>query len=69
VELALHQLATGSSAGVQGREMTDQEIARMLENQDLTNVPKPDPARFDRFLRQRLPGNPAGTRLTLSPQQ
>jgi hypothetical protein len=49
--------------------MTDQEIARMLENQDLTNVPKPDPARFDRFLRQRLPGNPAGTRLTLSPQQ
>ena len=51
IELALHKLAQRLDVGL---PQTDEEIVKMLNSQDLSNVPKPDPARFERLIQERL---------------
>jgi hypothetical protein len=55
VELILHKLA--QEADVRSPQ-SDEDIVEMLNSQDLSNVPKPDPGRFERLIQQRRPPKP-----------
>jgi hypothetical protein len=51
IEFALRQWVERSALET---PKTDQEIVQMLSKMDLSNVPKPDPARFERLIQERL---------------
>jgi hypothetical protein len=53
VELALHKLA--QRVDIRSPQ-SDEDVVEMLNSQDLSNVPQPDPGRFERLIQERLQG-------------
>ena len=49
IELVIHKLAQGTDIL---EPQSDEDIVEMLSSQDLANVPKPDPGRFERMIHE-----------------